>query len=125
MSLQAFFEVSSSWIDPKHVGLSPFYDAKEKRMRLEPPGIPSSFYEYTMCTKRAINTQIIGFAEPTLRQCVNELTRNIQASSIVQDKMALKEVLQHRRGAVNPAALPWSPRPEYLDWLRREGRLAE
>ncbi|GET87695.1 hypothetical protein, conserved [Leishmania tarentolae] len=125
MSAQAFFEFSSSILSPKYVGLSPFHAPKESRLDTSPPGVLSSMYEYTMCTKRALNTRIIGFSEPTLQQCVDEFTRSLKATTFIQDKEATSAFLRQRRGTVDPSQLPWAPKPEYLAWLRAQGRLDE
>lgn len=125
MSFQAFFDFSSSVVNPKYVGLSPFHDSKEARLDTTSPAILSSMYEYTMCTKRALNTRIIGFAEPTLQQCTEELSRNVRASTLIGDTEAQAAVMKQRRGDVDPYALPWTPRPEYIEWLRAQGRLAD
>ncbi|CAG9572372.1 conserved hypothetical protein [Leishmania major strain Friedlin] len=124
MSVQAF-EFSSSILSPKYVGLSPFRAPKESRLDTSPPGVLSSMCEYTMCAKRALNTRIIGFAEPTLQQCIEEFARALKASTFIQDKDATSALLRQRRGTVDPSQLPWSPRPEYLAWLRAQGRLEE
>ncbi|CAJ1007283.1 hypothetical protein Q4I28_002597 [Leishmania naiffi] len=125
MSVQAFFDFSSSLLSPKYVGLSPFYAPKESRLDTSPPGVVSSMYEYAMCTKRSLNTRIIGFAEPTLQQCIDEFTRDLKATAFIEDKEAMSTLLRQRRGIVDPSQLPWSPRPEYLAWLRAQGRLDE
>lgn len=125
MSVQAFFEFSSSILSPKYVGLSPFHAPKESRLDTSLPGVLPSMCEYTMCTKRALNTRIIGFGEPTLQQCIEELTRAMKATTFIQDKDATSALLRQRRGTVDPSKLPWSPRPEYLGWLRAQGRLDE
>ncbi|KAG5508268.1 hypothetical protein JKF63_05524 [Porcisia hertigi] len=125
MSLQVFFDFSSSVLSPKYVGLSPFYASKESRYDTSTPGFFSSMYEYTLCTKRALNTRIIGFADPTLQQCIDELTRNLKSTTLVQDKEATAALMRQRRGTVDPSQLPWSPRPEYLMWLKAQGRLDE
>lgn len=123
MSFQAFFDFSSSVVNPKYVGLSPFFAAKETRLDTSSPGVLSSMYEYTMCTKRALNIRIIGFAEPTLQQCIDEFSRNVRASALIADEAAKADVLKQRRGVVDPYALPWAPKPEYVTWLREQGRL--
>ncbi|KPI89087.1 hypothetical protein ABL78_1823 [Leptomonas seymouri] len=125
MSLQAFFDFSSSVVNPKYVGRSPFFDSREARLDSGAPAISSSMYEYTMCTKRALNTHIIGFAEPTLQQCVEEFSRNLKASAMIGDEEARAAVLKQRRGVVDPYALPWAPKPEYVAWLRAQGRLGD
>ncbi|KAG5481594.1 hypothetical protein LSCM1_05618 [Leishmania martiniquensis] len=125
MSAQAFFDFSSSALSPKYVGLSPFHAPKESRLDTSPPRALSCMYEYTMCMKRALNTRIIGFAEPTLQQCVDEFARNLRATALIQDAEATAALLRQRRGAVDPGKLPWTPRPEYLAWLRAKGRLDE
>jgi hypothetical protein len=125
MSFQAFFDFSSSVVNPKHVGLSPFFASRETRLDTSTPAISSSMCEYIMCTKRALNTRIIGFAEPTLQQCIDEFSRNVKASAVVGNEEALTAVLKQRRGAVDPHVLPWAPKPEYVEWLRAQGRLEE
>ncbi|KPA76292.1 hypothetical protein ABB37_08020 [Leptomonas pyrrhocoris] len=123
MSLQAFFDFSSSVVDPKYVGLTPFFAPRQERLDTRPPAILASMYEYTMCTKRALNTRIIGFAEPTLQQCIEAFSRNVKASAMIGDAEAQAAVLRQRRGVVDPYALPWAPKPEYVEWLRGQGRL--
>lgn len=123
MSYQAFFDFSSSVVNPKYVGLSPFFESKETRLDTSSPAVLSSMYEYTMCTKRALNTRIIGFAEPTLQQCIDEFSRNVKASAWVGNEEAKEGVLKQRRGVVDPYALPWAPKPAYVEWLREQGRL--
>lgn len=124
MSYQAFFELSSSLLSPKHIGLSPFHANKEVRLRPNPPRVSSALYGYTMCTRRAINTRIIGFCEPTLQQCVDGLVREVKASKLGgQDPAALDVSLTRRRGDINADTLPWQPKPEYLRWLDAQGRL--
>ncbi|KAG5481908.1 hypothetical protein LSCM4_06987 [Leishmania orientalis] len=125
MSVQAFLDFSSSVLSPKYVGLSPFYAPKESRLDTSPPRTLSCMYEYTMCMKRALNTRIIGFAEPTLQRCVDEFARNLRATPLIQDEAATAALLRQRRGTVDPRELPWPPRPEYIAWLRAQGRLDE
>ncbi|KAK7196239.1 hypothetical protein NESM_000559500 [Novymonas esmeraldas] len=125
MSSQALVDFSSSLVNPKHVGLSPFHAPPEVRHDTSTAGVLSSMYEYSMCTKRALNTRIIGFAEPTLRECIDAFSRNLRATAFVQDEAATAAVLRERRGIVDPSQLPWAPRPEYIAWLRSHGRLDE
>lgn len=125
MSVQAFFELTTSVVNPKHVGLPPFHASVEARLDTSPPAVLASMYEYTMCTKRALNTRIIGFAEPTLQQCIDAFSRDIKASSFIGDEAARSAALRQRRGTVDPSTLPWAPRPEYLMWLKAQGRLDE
>lgn len=124
MSNQAFFELSSTLLSPKHVGLNPFPAADDVRLSTAPPRVSSALYNYTMCAKRAINTRIIGFCEPTLQQCVDQLVMEVKASKLGgQDPDSLSEALNRRRNVVDPQTLPWQPKPEYLKWLEDRGRL--
>lgn len=125
-STQAFFELSSSMLSPKSVGLSPFFAPAAERENAEPPQVSSILYEYTMCTKRALNTRIIGFGEPSLKSCVNDFVTSMRASSLMgSDAAALDAVCKSRRGTVDPYQLPWQPNERYLAWLRQQGRLVE
>lgn len=128
MSNQAAFELSSSFINPKYVGLSPFHASRETRDDESPPPLFSSLHTFMMCSKRSLNTRIIGFADPTLLQCVDELASNIKASgwgwtSEEEKTKSMKTVQLRRRGVVDPSVLPWEPKERYLEWLRSEGRL--
>lgn len=121
-------EVSSSMLNPKYVGQFPFFLAEETPQWLleAPPTLRSALWSYVKCGKRAMNMRMVGFCEPTLHQCVEELGETVKASVLGgQDPTALKHVLERRRGVVDVTTLPWEPRPEYVEWLRRQGRLAE
>ncbi|KAH9599268.1 hypothetical protein LSM04_002963 [Trypanosoma melophagium] len=124
MPVWSFVELSSSLLNPKAVGVSPFISPLEERISTEPPHLRSALWEYMLCTKRAINTRIIGFCEPTLQQCVDDLVLYTKASSWGgSDADSLAEVLRRRRGVVDVQSLPWEPRAGYKKWLEEQGRL--
>ncbi|KEG12772.1 hypothetical protein DQ04_01431010 [Trypanosoma grayi] len=126
MPVWSFVELSTSLLSPKTVGVSPFFAPAEERLSTEPPHLPTAVWDYMHCTKRAINTRIIGFCEPTLKQCVDDLVLYTKASKLGgNDAAALDEVLRRRRGDVDVNSLPWEPRAAYKEWLRAQGRLCE
>ncbi|AAZ11380.1 uncharacterized protein TEOVI_000011900 [Trypanosoma equiperdum] len=124
MPLWSFVELSSSFLSPVTVGVSPFFRPLEERLNTEPPAVREVVWEYMHCTKRAINTRIIGFCEPTLNKCVDDLRLYLKASAAGgSDEASLAEVLRRRRGEVDADSLPWESRAEYKEWLRTQGRL--
>ncbi|EPY24015.1 hypothetical protein STCU_01875 [Strigomonas culicis] len=125
-SLGLFFTLSKTVMDPKAVGLSPFFAPPSERESKEPPHVLRSLRDYAMCTKRALNVQIIRFGEPSLKSCVDEFVISLRASVESENGTAsLEQVCRRRRGVVDPTNLPWEPREEYLAWLGRQNRLAE
>lgn len=127
MSIQALFELSKSTLSPKYVGLSPFFsdDHAAARAQSAPP-LRRAVWEYMRCSRRAINTRIIGFSDPTLQECVADLVLATRATRWGgADPEAAEAVRRRRGGVVDPASLPWAPTEGYTQWLRRQGRLVE
>ncbi|EAN94596.1 hypothetical protein C3747_23g338 [Trypanosoma cruzi] len=126
MPTWSFVELSCSFLSPKMVGESPFFAPLEERLSTKPPSLSSALWDYMHCTKRAINTRIIGFCEPTLKQCVDDLVLYTKASKWGGCNAAsLEEVLRRRRGDVDIESLPWEPRESYKKWLKEQGRMRE
>lgn len=126
MSRQALFQLSTSTANPRDIGVCPFWDPAEKRLDTSPPLVRTALYNYTICTKRALNLRIVGFCEPTLGECVKNFAVDMRSTSLMgSDPTSLKDVLRRRRGEVDVRSLPWEPRKEYKEWLQRQGRLAE
>nr|CCC47996.1 conserved hypothetical protein [Trypanosoma vivax Y486] len=124
MPAWSFVELSSSLLSPKTVGISPFFQADREGIRSDAPNPIEAVWDYTLCTKRAINTRIIGFCDPTLKQCVDDLVLSLKSSRLGgSNPAALEEVLRRRRGSISVNTLPWEPRPEYKEWLLAQGRL--
>ncbi|CAD2221603.1 hypothetical protein AGDE_02373 [Angomonas deanei] len=124
MSFQSFFELSSSFLSPKDIGASPFPLPIEKRTNLSAPWLFEVLYAYSMCTKRALNTRMIGFSEPTLQSCVDDLSMGLKATQLVsKNEEALRVYNERKACKIDPTVLPWAPRKEYLEWLKKEERL--
>ncbi|CCW69674.1 unnamed protein product [Phytomonas sp. Hart1] len=124
MSVRVFFELSTSVVNPKYLGCSPFFESENHRLDTSPPSVLKAVYNCMFCTKRSLNTRIIGFCQPTLGQCIEDLKMEVRASTLIGDSSALQNVLARRRGEVEVDTLPWKPREEYIMWLRQQGRLA-
>lgn len=70
-----------------------------------------------------MNRTIIGFCDPTLFQCQDELNEYLSAWS--GNKQSLAKVEAAVREQVDPTQLPWVSKPKYVEQLRKDGRLRE
>lgn len=121
MSSQTPWELSSSFVNPKYIGLSPFFPCKSDRAQTNKITVLSSSYNFNLCIRRSLNTRIIGFGDPTLLQCINEFLLDIGLKSSTTEESI--SFVKRRCSMVNPYLLPWSPTPTYLSWLASENRL--
>lgn len=126
MSVYTIFEMCTCTISPKHIGADPFFATGRNSGDKELPSLSSAIYNFTVCTRRALNTRIIGFGDPTLQQCATTFVNEVKANKrIGWDECAVKTVLDQQRGAVDINLLPWHSRPEYIDWLTAQNRLSQ
>lgn len=82
----------------------------------------SSFLgSFISCTRRSLNTRIIGFRDNTLENCVDDylfkLHRFLGNDKVVAESESDKPRSNHFRSVVDPFNLPWKPKKKYLKWL--------
>lgn len=114
-------ELSSSWLHPKLVSLSPFPEPEHQR--ISQGTLFSCTRHYLMCVKRSLNTRIVGFGDCTLLQCTTEVKDCMKASRLFSDQEAMEKVSRAQRNVVDTSILPWSSKPEYVNWLEVNGRI--
>ena len=78
--------------------------------------------EFVQCAAGGARLGAFGFQDPDLRECLSR-ARDIVRARLFRDDVAAVRVFSLRRCAVDPLRPPWDPRPEYVHWLRSQGRL--
>lgn len=119
----AEIELSSIFISPKYLSASPFFrdTTKENQEKGSFRHLTSSIASFIFCSRRALNTRIIGFGDNTLENCSEDFLYNIsesKASSHSEDEHDdYRPKTNHFHRRIDPFSLPWKPKQQYLNWL--------
>lgn len=123
MPTLADIELSSVFLNPTLVSESPFF--LHKKEEFEDKGgliLFSSFLgSFFSCTRRSLNTRIVGFRDNTLENCVDDFLFSIQKISgkdrVIAESEDDKPRSNHFHRVIDPFSLPWKPKEKYLKWL--------
>ena len=109
----------------KNVGINPLLDAHDEaeRQREGPPTVAETAREWSICGMKLMNRDTASFADPTVDDCI-EVTRKYFRALVWRKPDAVDWVTRRRKFEVDPTRTPWSPRPEYVEMLRNQGRLS-
>lgn len=119
----AEFELSTIFISPKFVSVSPFFvhDTEYAQKQGSLSHFASSIASFISCSRRSLNTRIIGFGDNTLENCAEDflytLHREKKDAPIEGDSELNKPRTNHFHRVLDPFILPWKPKANYLQWL--------
>lgn len=99
---------------------SPAEDRKEPTAL----GVYNGFSRFSKCCKQAMNRTIISFMDPSLTQCKDEANQYVDAWWS-NDPQKQRKVISQVRQEYDPTGLPWSSKPQYIEFLRKQRRLAQ
>eukprot|EP00758_Cryptobia_borreli_P006937 Tbor_TRINITY_DN5225_c0_g1::TRINITY_DN5225_c0_g1_i1::g.16319::m.16319 len=122
-----YMEVNNSLRDVRHISKNPFFTgtdgSEERKQNLVPPSYFSALNEMFYCVRRATHTTTMGFCDPTLLTCTEELKLRLRACyRWGHDKEATQFVLTERMNTVDLSGMPWSPSGSYLEYLKETCR---
>jgi hypothetical protein len=114
-----------SFKDGKHVGANPMlqFHPEDVRLRSGPPTWAEAWQEWSSCGMKLVNRETQTFSDPTVEDCVT-ITRHSFRALVWRKEDSVAWFEARRRCEVNPSRTPWRPRPEYLELLRAQKRVA-